>query len=350
MTSTLSAFRERSGAGGWQAFGRRCVTVPLVFVGLVCALVAIPLWMPVAWLFDRAASLRGDTRTAFAGGVFLSYFLACEAGGVAASGAFWLASPLLGGLEGERYLARNFDVQCWWASALLRGAQRIFGFRIEVKGEQALHGGPMLLLLRHASMADTLLAAHFISRTHRIRLRYVLKRELLWVPCIDINCNRLPNYFVRRGSSDSEREVHRVQALMDGLEDREGILIYPEGTRFTPQKRARVLDHLRASDDPRLLRHAESLEHVLPPRLGGTLALLEHNDHLDVVVGVHSGFERTARFSDLWSGTLRHAVVHVEFWRIPRSEIPTTRAEQIEWLLDQWQRVDAWVGSHAEAG
>ena len=38
----------------------------------------------------------------------------------------------------------------------------------------------------------------YVSRRYHLRLRYVLKRELLWDPCLDIVGQRVPNIFVDR--------------------------------------------------------------------------------------------------------------------------------------------------------
>ena len=59
-----------------------------------------------------------------------------------------------------------------------------------------------------------------------VRLRYVLKKELLFDPCLDIVGNRLPNYFVDRGGQDSERARRGVAELVRDLGPDEGALIY----------------------------------------------------------------------------------------------------------------------------
>ena len=64
------------------------------------------------------------------------------------------------------------------------------------------------------ALAVVLLAAALLSRPHGVRLRYVLKRELLWDPCLDIVGHRLPNAFVRRGSRDTAGDVAAVRGLM----------------------------------------------------------------------------------------------------------------------------------------
>jgi hypothetical protein len=61
---------------------------------------------------------------------------------------------------------------------------------------------PVIVFLRYASVADTLLPAVFLANPNGLKLRYVLKHELLLDPCLDIVGNRLPNSFVQRSAGD----------------------------------------------------------------------------------------------------------------------------------------------------
>ena len=202
--------------------------------------------------------------------------------------------------------------------------------------------GPIVVLMRHASVIDNLVPATFVAAPHGIRLRYVLKRELLSDPAIDIAGNRLPNVFIARGSDDAGREIERVRELARGLGPGEGMLIYPEGTRFTEAKRARVLEKLAAADAP-LHAAAQLLHHVLPPRLGGPLALLDAG--ADVVVCAHHGLDGFSHIANIWSGGLIGRTVSIRFRRFPHADIPSGREERVEWLLARWQEVDDWIGA-----
>ena len=67
--------------------------------------------------------------------------------------------------------------------------------------------GPVIVMIRHASILDNLLPSVFVAWPHKVRLRYLLKRELLSDPGLDIGGKRLPNYFVRRGTgAEIERQ------------------------------------------------------------------------------------------------------------------------------------------------
>ncbi len=319
---------------------RRLITVPLFLLLAALLVVALPVLGPAAAVVDVYRRRGWATVRCLA---FFAVYLLCEAFGIAASAALWLSGGPWTGRDQRAYLQANFRLQCWWARALFHGAERIFGMRTTVEGDEAVARGPFLLFLRHASVGDTVVPASFISARHGIMLRYVLKQELLWDPCLDIVGNRLPNYFVRRGSGDSSREIAAVQHLLDDLGPRDGVLIYPEGTRFTPAKRAQVLARLAADGDAQLHARAATLRHVLPPRLGGPLGLLAANPGADVVFCAHTGFEGAGTFNDLLNGSLVHQSIRVCFWRVPFADIPRQREAQIDWLYAQWRAIDDWI-------
>ena len=118
----------------------------------------------------------------------------------------------------------------------------------------------------------------------------MIKRELQAVPTIDIGGRWVPTNFLRRTSSDPEAELAKMRELATDLGPGEGILIYPEGTRHTDAKLARVKEKLRESGSE-VLPWAERLQNLLPPRLGGPLALLEETEGIDVVFCAHVGFD-----------------------------------------------------------
>jgi hypothetical protein len=127
------------------------------------------------------------------------------------------------------------------------------------------------------------------------------------------------------------------------------VVIFPEGTRFTPAKRERILASLRERGKVALAERAERLARVLPPRSGGPLALLERSPGVDVVFCAHRGFEGAATLGELWHGALVGRRVRVRFWRVAAGEIPAGREARAAWLFGWWERMDAWLGA-AEAG
>jgi 1-acyl-sn-glycerol-3-phosphate acyltransferase len=130
------------------------------------------------------------------------------------------------------------------------------------------------------------------------------------------------------------------------------VLIYPEGTRFTPAKLARAVERLAAAGDvdPALLEVARRLRHVLPPRPGGPLALLAHQPPLDVVLVAHTGLEGATRLADLWRGALVGSRLRVRLERVAAADLPADDAGRLRWLHERWLAIDAWIDAAPRDG
>lgn len=271
-------------------------------------------------------------------------FLLAELLGVAVAAFLWLRQVMQPRRDPDDYLEDNYRLQRWWARLLLGAAARLLRLRFRVEGDASVVPGPVVVLMRHTSIVDTILPLVFLGSRHGLRLRYVLKTELRIDPCIDIVGSRQPNCFVNR-AGETAREVAAVGRLADGMGAREGALIYPEGTRFEPAKLARAQAKL-AEVDPELHALSLRLRHVLPPRPGGTLALLEHAlpQGADVVIFAHKGLERLVRLHDVLSGKAVGTEVSMRLWRIPGREVPEGREARLRWVFERWMEVDAFAG------
>jgi 1-acyl-sn-glycerol-3-phosphate acyltransferase len=317
-------------------WGRRLLTFTGYFVASVGAVVLLPVLVSLAGLRDVWS------RTNFAAVrcvLAVTWYLVCEMLGVVAGFVLWLASLATPG----RLLDWHYALQNLWARALWAGVRTLFGLKPEISGETAIGTGSLLVFMRHTSILDTLLPAVFLTHRHGIRLRYVLKRELLWDPCLDVVGQRLPNVFVWRGSDQSAREIELVRRLALGIHGAEGILVYPEGTRFTVAKRERILNSLVQRGDLQRLAAARSLRCVLPPQRGGPLTLLDSLPAADVLFFAHSGLDGATSVREIMNGRFIGRRIEIHFWRVPRSAIPPGTDERIKWLDLQWARMNEWV-------
>jgi 1-acyl-sn-glycerol-3-phosphate acyltransferase len=318
---------------------RRLRTIPTLVIGLLLVTALFPLLLVVAIVVDVVRRLAvGVPPTALRLTAFLWVYLAAEVVGLGAMAMAWALS--LGGRREAALRQMTLGLQQRWVGVLFGAVRALFGLRLAVAGDDAIAPGPVIVLVRHASIVDNLLPAILVTRPHAIRLRYVLKRELLADPCLDVAGRRLPNYFVRRGTGEAV-ELERMRSLAEGLEHDEGVLIYPEGTRFTPERRSRAIARI-AERNPDLARRAERLRHLLPPRFGGVGALLDGAPDADVLVIAHHGFDGLRLVSDIWRGGLVDLLVHVRVTRVPRSAVPAGAA-RADWLYDLWQDVDDWL-------
>ncbi len=332
---------------------RRLRGIPLEMVAFVVVTVLLPVLVLAALAADLirwGTSRQPLTAIRLVG--FLWWFLAGEMRAFAILAWIWISNG--GPFRGDSQHRRDalYNLRKSWARGHLAGVRILFGLRFEVEGLEHAGPGPVLVMIRHASIVDNLLPDSLIAQEHGLGLRYVIKRELEALPVIDIGGRWVPTNFLRRTSSDPEAELARLLRLSEDLVPTEGILIYPEGTRHTAAKLARAKEKI-AETQPEIAALADGLENLLPPRLGGPLALLDATrkteNPVDVIFCAHVGFDGFETVGDIWRGGLVGRTISVRIERVPAAEIPADREGQIRWLYSHWQEMDDWIGAHREA-
>ncbi len=312
---------------------RRLISIPAVCFTGIALVVLLPVWVPLAVLADLVRlRWRLPTVRLLAFGLGWAWL---ETAGVTVAAGLWLIRR-----SGDREL--HYRLQHWWAANLMRVLCRTTGIRVEASGIEALSSGPVVMLCRHASLADSLVSAWVVTSLAHKRPRYVLKRELLADPCLDVVGNRLPNHFLDRSAVDSAPELAALAALSADMGPGDVAVIFPEGTRSTPAKRARALARI-AERNPERAATLAGLHHLLPPRSAGSAALISAAPNADLVIAWHTGFDGL----DTFGGILRHLtkrppVVHFVARRISRDTVPTGEAFT-PWLDQQWLQSDAAV-------
>lgn len=323
--------------------GRRLVSIPIVLVALPLVLVTAPIWVPVALLVDLASRLfRLPTLRLI---VYLVVYLAHEWVGLLA--ALGLGVLRLFGSGRSDYLkrtARSRRVQAWWATSLLRWAGRLLGVRFDLPDPATLPADGFLLLSRHASMVDAVLPIMVVAHGLDRFVHYIIKDELLWDPILDVFGHRLGNYFVER-SGDGDAETEAIERFASAALPQSALVIFPEGTYATEASRKRVRASIERDGSSELLALATDLEYLLPPKPAGSLALLEAQPDLDVVIFGHVGLEGVAQPAGLRRRLPLVDPVVVRWWSHPRSTVPSDPDARVDWLNDQWRALDRWVAS-----
>ena len=300
---------------------------------LAWALVTLlsPLWVPTLGIVGL---FRGRSFVVLRMSLFLWAYLCIELVGLSLAALVYATTRDLTTRQD-----RFFALECWWGNAMFRALARLLSLSVEVEGQEAVLPGHVLVFVRHASIIDTALPVVYLSKAKGLRLRYVFKRELLVDPCIDVAGHQSPNYFIDRAGSPRE-EIDGIRRLADDLGD-EGVLLYPEGTRFTERKKAIAIKLLRKSH-PDLVPLAESLRHSLPPKAGGALTLMDAAPRADVLFVTHRGLEGLAEIPDILSGDIVGKNVSLRIWRVAADEIPQGDARR-RWLFECWKKVDEFV-------
>jgi len=312
--------------------------VSAVLAAALALLALLPVWVPLAVVADL---MQGRFRLPLLRMLFFALGWAWfESACVVLTAGLWLV-----GQRNNR--AVHYRLQAWWAATVLGMFRAASGIKISADDVGVLRPGPVVLLCRHASLADSLVSAWVVTSLAGMRPRYVLKRELLADPCLDIVGNRLPNHFLDRDAVDTKGELDALKALAAGMSDDDVAVIFPEGTRASPAKRKRALDKL-AERDPDRAQQLAGLEHLLPPRPSGSAALLAGAPDADVVVAWHVGFDGL----DTFGGILRHVArrpmpVRFRARRFARADVPVDGAFT-SWLDAVWLQADRDVHAMIE--
>ncbi|XOV84572.1 MAG: 1-acyl-sn-glycerol-3-phosphate acyltransferase [bacterium] len=313
-------------------FIRRLFSLTLLYTLAIVFYAAAPVLILIALILSVAKPLRTLPHAL----LFALGFLFYECIGVIR--LFWLWCRYRNSPE---FLAHNQQVQYWWANGLLQLGIRIYDLQIAISGKEALEGSSALMIVRHTSIADTVLPMLYFAKVRNEGMRYILKKELTAMPCLDIAGHRLPNLFVDRSGTDTDKELNAIRQLTATAGPEESVLVYPEGTRFTPQKQATLM-----ASKPELAEQLRRWPSLLPPRLGGVSAMLEANPGKDVVFLAHVGFEGSASLRDLVNGSWRRQPIHLHFWRVPFQRInPDTQA----FVFENWDKMQQHIDAMTHA-
>jgi 1-acyl-sn-glycerol-3-phosphate acyltransferase len=318
---------------------RRSISISGLFAAAVMITLTIPLWLPIALLVDAA---RFRFRFPIAR---LLAFAVCwcwiEVGGLVRALGLWLI-----GRSGDT--EAHYRLMAWWSGRLMAAMRLTTGMRPTIEGLDELRRGDAVILARHASLGDSLLSGWALVAVAGVHPRYVLKKELLFDPCLDVVGLRVPNHFLDREASDGSVELESLEALARGVGPGVVSVIFAEGTRSNDAKRARAIEKIAERDEERARRMA-ALRRLLPPRPAGSMALLRGAPDADVILVWHSGFDGLDTFGGMID-SLAKSLPPVRFVvrRVPRSEVPAGEAF-VRWLDDQWLIMDAEVDAALSA-
>jgi 1-acyl-sn-glycerol-3-phosphate acyltransferase len=181
-------------------------------------------------------------------------------------------------------------------------AKKWAGFEVVLDGR--MHFGadsaPLVAFARHAGPGDSLALAWLLGHTAGRMPKIVLAEALRWDPTVDALLTRMRSYFVPSRTGAGDDRVAGVRELARGLKHDDVLLLFPEGQNFSPDRRRRLIDRMRAAGQELRARRAISLWNTLPPKARGVIAVLDERPDADVMIVGHAGFGQLSTPGEIW--------------------------------------------------
>lgn len=279
--------------------------------------------------------------------LLISYF-ARELGVLVACGGLWLMSGFGARMRSRRFQRWHQRLLHWFVHGLTKRVVTLLGIKIAPEpSPEAEHGlqrdGAVLFFSRHAGPGDTmLLIDQLMTRYGRVP-SVVFKESLAIDPSVDLIANRLPHAVLDLSNAEEcERRIEQVTAQLGA---RGALMLFPEGANFSFERRRGALRKLWSKGRRREARAGEEMKHVLPPHPGGVLAALRSNEQADVVFAAHTGLGLAAFPRELWRHPPIGATLKTRMWLSPPPQRPRGPDDQVKWLYEWWERLDAWIES-----
>lgn len=322
---------------------RRVRTIPLMLGVALVGLVASPVLLVAAVVLDLAKR-RVHLPTARVV-LFLLQYGINDSVEILLAPVYWMLAGFGTRLDRPASIARHDRLQRWSVDVLARRADRLLGLRLDLDPAAAavLAPGPVIVLCRHVNIVDASLPTLLYQRLG-FRSRGVIMAELLADPGFDLIYTRTGSTFIPR--DNGPEAIAMIRELGRGLDATTALIVFPEGRLFRSDRLERA--HARLSlEHPDRAERLASLTHVLPPRPGGVLALLD-TVAADVVVIAHAGLDRYASFTELAKAVPLREPISVTAWRVPAEQLPAEQSQRLVWLDEQWVRVDEWIAGQVQ--
>ncbi|RBP49105.1 1-acyl-sn-glycerol-3-phosphate acyltransferase [Arenicella xantha] len=234
------------------------------------------------------------------------------------------AQPVVRGCD---YLVdRIYRYAVWMDSFWM---QRVVGIRLVINGEFNAHPAP-IVICNHQSWFDIPLVQEVITG-HGPIVKFLVKRELVWLPIVGWICLALNFPRVRRNKDSSSREndFSIIQKATQKHSQSQGaLLVFPEGTRYT-----------KAKKDAQQVTY----QHLLLPKSGGLKIIKQHvapdTPLIDITIDYH---QQNVNIWNCLHGDPRIITItlsHFQLREIDDVEI---------WLNQRWSEKDKLFASKAD--
>ena len=239
-----------------------------------------------------------------------------------------------------RMMSWVYQSAVWCQSRVFFG---ILGIRLEVEGlAEAYPGEFYLVTANHQSWSDIFLLQHILNRRAPV-MKFLVKRELIFLPLVGLICWAYDYPFLRRrslnaakGSGSTTRQDANTlsTALKRFMRSTAAIVSFTEGTRYSAFKARKQTSPYR---------------HLLKPRAGGLTAIFEMlGSRLDAVVDVTLVYDDPCpSFWRFIGGRIRRIKIQIEtiplkniFKPGDRGQGRVAHAVVADWINRRWEKKD----------
>ena len=205
--------------------------------------------------------------------------------------------------------------------------QHILGINLVITGKTNTQQTP-IIICNHQSWFDIPLVQHVITSNGPIT-KFLIKREIVWVPiigwiCLVLNFPRLKRGKNKdRGKSDFSviQKASKTHGNGSGA-----LLIFPEGSRYSETKK---------------VNQKAPYKHLLIPKLGGLKMIKQHvklgTSIIDITIDYH---QKNVNIWNCLHANPRKITITLEHFNLDEiSDIDT-------WLQNRWLEKDKLLTSH----
>ena len=198
---------------------------------------------------------------------------------------------------------------------------KVVGIELIVKGKANTDRAPVVIC-NHRSWFDIALVQEVITGNGPI-IKFLVKREIAWVPIIGWICLALNFPMLRRSKKDGarKRDFSIIQKATKTHGDEDGaLLVFPEGTRFSNLKKT---------------NQESPYNHLLKPKTGGLKVIQQHagadTTLVDVTINYH---QNDVQIWNCLHGEPGKITITLEHYTL-------TEIDDLEtWLNDRWLAKD----------
>ena len=215
-----------------------------------------------------------------------------------------------------------FAIWGWWGFAV----QKICGLEVVISGDVITEKENAIVICNHQEMADIIVILCLAYKLGTVtRTTWMAKNAIRYGPGLGWGLAFLDTVFLKRNWARDEAGIKATFSKI--IENKISIWMtsFPEGTRISPEKKAKSMDFARMHNQP-------VLNHVLNPRsLGFTSTLTGLSGHVTAVYSLTIGYkDNVPGLANIIRGDIKKVWLHVR--RIPIGDIPKEKQLSAEWL------------------